>query len=605
MEGSFGLCVLEEMALSVPTTVRALEEDAALHVDPLRSLARQYPVAPHAFAMGAAMAGLLPKNVKEVRVYPEQGDYCRAMSQNLQRRPYRIRLAETSDLDELVRLEALAWSEQLRAPREVLARRLQASPTTVFVCEMGDKLVAVLYTQKVSSEDDVDNESFMDVSAAHDPAGRIVQLIAIGSDPQVAHLGIGSELRCFALHHARLDPEIDAVIAVTRCQNFSGGADDLEAYVQGHIAGEVTDQTLNFHTSFGAEIVRLVPDYRPEDVANHATGVLIRYRPKEWVCESSIAGKPKLRSGVRPLTTAKKQVGSSSQKPKPSIEVVKQVMEELGHKVDPADLQKGFFSYGMDSLDLVRVQKKLQGALSMTLPDTLLLDYPNVQDLCKHLDEKQSKRIKPPSSAALGSHAAVAKVMSEVGFQLDESDLTRGFLNYGMDSLELVRIKKRLQGALAMDLPDTLLLDYPNAKALIEYLDMRKSRQHELSNGKGADSSGRRGWDTLKARELAEVLRRCNKKLSLPQYQKKFGDLYQKHHPKKDSYMSDIDAVLADVEGQVLAAFDLVADTGKETVEESRQHMAACMKKFSLIKEVKASIAEYTRLTKMADSAWK
>ena len=37
------------------------------------------------------------------------------------------------------------------------------------------------------------------------------------------------------------------------------------------------DKTLSFHTGYGAEILRLVPDFRPEDVQNQGTGVLIQY----------------------------------------------------------------------------------------------------------------------------------------------------------------------------------------------------------------------------------------------------------------------------------------------------------------------------------------
>jgi len=37
------------------------------------------------------------------------------------------------------------------------------------------------------------------------------------------------------------------------------------------------DKTLSFHTGYGAEILRLVPDFRPEDLQNQGTGVLIQY----------------------------------------------------------------------------------------------------------------------------------------------------------------------------------------------------------------------------------------------------------------------------------------------------------------------------------------
>ena len=37
---------------------------------------------------------------------------------------------------------------------------------------------------------------------------------------------------------------------------------------------------MDFHTAFGAEVVRSVADFRPEDVDNEGVGVLIQYNVK-------------------------------------------------------------------------------------------------------------------------------------------------------------------------------------------------------------------------------------------------------------------------------------------------------------------------------------
>jgi hypothetical protein len=45
--------------------------------------------------------------------------------------------------------------------------------------------------------------------------------------------------------------------------------------------GKPLDPILRFHHSHGARIVKLLPDYRPEDRVNHGYGVLIHwYRSK-------------------------------------------------------------------------------------------------------------------------------------------------------------------------------------------------------------------------------------------------------------------------------------------------------------------------------------
>ena len=113
----------------------------------------------------------------------------------------------------------------------------------------------------------------MKISESHDPCGHILQLIAISTDPDAA-LGLGSELRAFALLLAKLDPTLHSVIGVTRCSDFVG--DDIAKYVAAHEIGAQTDKTLAFHTGYGAQILRLVHEFRPEDVKNRGTGVLIQ-----------------------------------------------------------------------------------------------------------------------------------------------------------------------------------------------------------------------------------------------------------------------------------------------------------------------------------------
>nr|UUJ35640.1 SxtA [Alexandrium fundyense] len=276
LQGSFGLCMLEVMMLDVPTTKASLNDCVSLHFDVVQCLSRQYMVSPAAFALGLAMAGLLPGSYEGVQTHPARGRYCRVMSQHLVRRPYQIRLAEVGDLPRLARLEELAWG-RLGATPEVLRRRLETSPTTCLAVEMDQLVVAVLYTQRVDSADVVDQQKFMQVSDWHSPSGRIMQLIAICSDPAAKHLGVAADLLAFALHLARLSPDVDSVIGVTRCQNFETFAGSMRDYVDEHIAGTRVDPIIGLHTGNGARVVRLVRGFRPEDVGNRGDGVLIQY----------------------------------------------------------------------------------------------------------------------------------------------------------------------------------------------------------------------------------------------------------------------------------------------------------------------------------------
>lgn len=375
LEGSPGLCMLEVMMLDVPTTRHFLNDCVSFHFDIVQSLSRQYMISSVAFALAAAMAGLVPSNVKNVRLYPEQGNYCRMINQHLVCSPFKIRIAEKSDITALLHLEAVAWAEHLQAPEEVLLKRLNTSPMTNLVCTVQDKVVAVLYTQRIENEDAVDGQSFMTISDTHSPDGEIMQLIAINVDtqlPSLAGLSVGSDLRAFALHIAHLDPTVTSVVGVTRCRNFAGYDGSMQSYLDMHNAGDLTDPTLEFHTNFGATIRRIVPNFRPEDIENRGMGVLIHYNIKDLSGSTS--------HGTKAL---------SMKSETPSNQLVMEIMDDLGHKVATNDINKGFFEFGMDSLEILRVRNNLNSRLGCILPATLLLDYPTVKSLCDHLDQER------------------------------------------------------------------------------------------------------------------------------------------------------------------------------------------------------------------------
>jgi len=369
--------------LDVPTTKRFINDCVSFHFDIVQCLSRQYMISPCAFAMGGAMAGLLPVSPKTVQTYPEEGKYCRVINQHLVRRPFKIRFAEVSDLDALVSLESTAWSKELLASREVLRRRLETSPTTNLVVTMNDKIVAALYMQLIPSLETVFQETYMEISRWHSDSGRVMQLIAVLVDPSVAALGISSEVRGFALLMARLDPNIESVVGVTRCRDFVSYDGSMEEYMRGHVAGELTDPIVDFHTSYGARYVKLVEGFRQEDTDNDGIGVLIQYDVKSL---------SKLKSGG--VTSEKPEVVNKTM---PTMDLLGTIMNDLGYPMDRNDLGRGFFDYGMDSLELVRVRNKLSQALNVDLPATLLLDFPTAQDVAGHLDKERGFVEEKPS----------------------------------------------------------------------------------------------------------------------------------------------------------------------------------------------------------------
>jgi len=379
LKSSAGLIVQEDMSLDIPSTRDSLDDGTAFDIDIVRSLARSYQVPAPVFAVAAASSGLVPSSIRNVQTWPEGTKYCQAVSQHLVSRPFQIRFAEIEDLPRLEKLEELTWNRNLRAGPGVLQRRLKTSPTTNLVCTIEGIVVAVLYMQRIDDDEVCNQEKYQEVSQWHNPKGKLIQLIAISADPAYTGLGIGSDLRAFALHLAHLDPTIEGVVAVTLARNYKSSQGSLEDYVHAHDVGELTDPIIGFHTSFGAKIQRLVPGYRPEDHENGGVGVLIRYN----IDQMQTVG-PQVKS-----TVSAQQPGSSQESTK---RVLFRIMDEFGYAVDEDNLARGFFDYGMDSVEVGQVRMRLTSVLNMDFPTTLLFDYPSVESLSEHLDKMRETR---------------------------------------------------------------------------------------------------------------------------------------------------------------------------------------------------------------------
>eukprot|EP01037_Dinobryon_pediforme_P018179 gene18179-18429_t len=99
---------------------------------------------------------------------------------------------------------------------------------------------------------------------------------AVGSiavHPEYSHLQIGQALRDF-VHRLSSEKEsgILEVVAMTRCSAAPPPGVDYLAYVESKV-----DPTIQFHVRGGAQIVKVVRNYRPADVLNSGNAVLIAY----------------------------------------------------------------------------------------------------------------------------------------------------------------------------------------------------------------------------------------------------------------------------------------------------------------------------------------
>ena len=139
---------------------------------------------------------------------------------------------------------------------------------------------------------------------------------------------------------------------------------------------------------------------------------------------------------------------------------------------------------GLDSLGAVELKNSLESRLAVQLPSTLVFDYPTAESIADHISALQSARSAPggPTAAAAATvsvavHAeSVASEVSRIVAGILGStslDPQQPLMAAGLDSLGAVELKNSLEAEMGLQLPGTLVFDYPTTAALGEYIASR------------------------------------------------------------------------------------------------------------------------------------
>jgi len=351
----------------------AVENTFDACMDGVRRLAHEYPIGAEAYAVLAASVGLF--NEKPVRRFPNTPGPCRFTLHHLVKRDYLVRHATLEDLERLCELEKLCWAHT-RTQKKQIRARLRTYPEGQFVLEKNGVVLGVVFSQRIVSESAIDGRTAADVHALHDPSGSVIQLLAVNIDPEAQNLNYGDQLLEFMLQRCALVRGVDKVVGVTLCKNYDPeSGTPFETYIRQQGADQ--DAVLTFHESHGAEIVKPIPGYRPQDRANLHNGVLVAYDilhrvPRRLRAkQDAAAGKPQP-PGIEDATQLLRYVQS-------------QVVDLLGlGNVDP-DMDQPVMEMGLDSANLLQLQQRLEDEFRLELDAGFFFEFSSIRKVVLHL----------------------------------------------------------------------------------------------------------------------------------------------------------------------------------------------------------------------------
>lgn len=233
-------------------------------------------------------------------LFPDGGLFkTRAQNQTLfaarfVRREFRVRPSKPADIEALVAIERDSWREtpEMRTPETVVRERVKNNASMNFVVEdiATNAVRGVMYTQYVENVEAPLNTIWELKESIRKPVGatNVVQLLDVFADQEYsakstsASISVGQELRNFVLTYAE-HSNVSYACAVTRTRGYrKTQAEQPSLSYDDYVYGPTLDRGVYFHTSAGAEILRVVRPWRARDHENAGNGVLIRYDVREY-----------------------------------------------------------------------------------------------------------------------------------------------------------------------------------------------------------------------------------------------------------------------------------------------------------------------------------
>src|SRR5215469_14545423 len=406
------LLILE--AHAIPSQLIAQQpEDSEFSV---HHLWHDYVISAEAFITLAASVGLF--NDGCVKRYPHTGP-CRISLHNFIKRDYIVRHATEGDLERLCELEKLCW-QHTRTPRKQIRSRLQQYPQGQFVLEKEGKVLGVIYSQRIASTDALINCNAAEVHKLHQPSGPIIQLLAANIDPQTQNASYGGQLLEFMLQRCSLMTGIEQVVGVTLCKNYSSGAQSFEQYIQQQDISQ--DPVLAFHQVHGAEVVRAIPGYRPQDHRNLGNGVLVAY---------DILNRTPQHRRRKTDAASTADAGATIGEQQISQFVHEQAASLLGISRSVLDIDRPVMEMGLNSADLLQLQRQVEDKFCLELQAGFFFKHNSIRKVIRYLttrfaatqEASRAKSVTQISETQCSSYSALPRGNRDAHNRISATDI--------------------------------------------------------------------------------------------------------------------------------------------------------------------------------------
>lgn len=194
-------------------------------------------------------------------------------------------------LGEVLRTEAEAWPEEIRAPREKFVSRLEIFPEGFFLAYVNGKLAGVSTSERIQFDPNFPPKSWEEITDngfiknSHDPRGNALYVVSVGVADWAQGRGLGGVLvkaqkelvQQLGLDHLVLGARLSGY------HNYHKDHSDLSAENYAQLIndrGEPQDPEIRFYTRQGLAVREVSPNYMEDDPESENFGVVMVWENK-------------------------------------------------------------------------------------------------------------------------------------------------------------------------------------------------------------------------------------------------------------------------------------------------------------------------------------